>query len=257
MGTATENAVRLAERLLAHFGGLPGLYRASFNELRNQHGLGEAKAAQLQAALELGKRLLSMSPEDRASVRSPQDVANLVQGEMALLEQEHLRVVLLNTRNQVLGMPELYRGSVNSAQVRVAEVLRPAVRENCPALVVVHNHPSGDPTPSGQDIALTKELVAAGKLLDIEVLDHIVIGRGRFVSLKEPTRGSSRGASRAAVAAYDVGSSSKDLAARATVSIASARRSISSNHSGLYWSAALAPPRLAPVPVAAYLTPKL
>ncbi len=189
VGTATENAVRLAERLLAHFGGLPGLYRASFNELRNQHGLGEAKAAQLQAALELGKRLLSMSPEDRASVRSPQDVANLVQGEMALLEQEHLRVVLLNTRNQVLGMPELYRGSVNSAQVRVAEVLRPAVRENCPALVVVHNHPSGDPTPSGQDIALTKELVAAGKLLDIEVLDHIVIGRGRFVSLKETNQG--------------------------------------------------------------------
>ena len=132
VGTATENAVRLAERLLAHFGGLPGLYRASFNELRNQHGLGEAKAAQLQAALELGKRLLSMSPEDRASVRSPQDVANLVQGEMALLEQEHLRVVLLNTRNQVLGMPELYRGSVNSAQVRVAEVLRPAVREKLP-----------------------------------------------------------------------------------------------------------------------------
>ncbi len=189
VGTATENAVRLAERLLAHFGGLPGLYRASFNELRNQHGLGEAKAAQLQAALELGKRLLSMSPEDRASVRSPQDVANLVQGEMALLEQEHLRVVLLNTRNQVLGVPELYRGSVNSAQVRVAEVLRPAVRENCPALVVVHNHPSGDPTPSGQDIALTKELVAAGKLLDIEVLDHIVIGRGRFVSLKETNQG--------------------------------------------------------------------
>ena len=189
VGTATENAVRLAERLLAHFGGLPGLYRASFNELRNQHGLGEAKAAQLQAALELGKRLLSMSPEDRASVRSPQDVANLVQGEMALLEQEHLRVVLLNTRNQVLGVPELYRGSVNSAQVRVAEVLRPAVRENCPALVVVHNHPSGDPTPSGQDIALTKELVAAGKLLDIEVLDHIVIGRGRFVSLKETSQG--------------------------------------------------------------------
>ncbi len=189
VGTATENAVRLAERLLAHFGGLPGLYRASFNELRNQHGLGEAKAAQLQAALELGKKLRSMSPEERATVRSPQDVANLVQEEMALLEQEHLRVVLLNTRNQVLGVPELYRGSVNSAQVRVAEVLRPAVRENCPALVVVHNHPSGDPTPSGQDIALTKELVAAGKLLDIEVLDHIVIGRGRFVSLKETNQG--------------------------------------------------------------------
>lgn len=185
VGTAAENAVHLAERLLATFGGLPGLYRATFSELRNEHGLGEAKAAQLQAALELGKRLLAAQPEERATVRSPQDVANLLRGEMALLEQEHLRVVLLNTRNQVMGVQEIYKGSVNAAQVRVGEVLRPAVRENCPAIVVVHNHPSGDPTPSPQDIAVTKELVAAGKQLDIEVLDHIIIGQGRHVSMKE------------------------------------------------------------------------
>lgn len=189
VGTAAENAVRLAERLLARFGGLPGLRNASFGELKAQHGLGEAKAAQLHAALELGLRLQAAQPEDRATVRSPQDVANLVQGEMALLEQEHLRVVLLNTRNQVMSILELYKGSVNSAQVRVSEVLRPAVRENCPALVVVHNHPSGDPTPSAQDIELTKELVAAGKLLDIEVLDHLIIGRGRHVSMKETGQG--------------------------------------------------------------------
>ena len=185
VGTAAENVVHLAERLLATFGGLPGLRRATFSELRNEHGLGEAKAAQLQAALELGKRLLAAQPEERATVRSPQDVANLLRGEMALLEQEHLRVVLLNTRNQVMGVQEIYKGSVNAAQVRVGEVLRPAVRENCPALVVVHNHPSGDPTPSPQDIAVTKELVEAGKLLDIEVLDHIIIGQGGHVSMKE------------------------------------------------------------------------
>ncbi|HLC29823.1 MAG TPA: DNA repair protein RadC [Dehalococcoidia bacterium] len=185
VGTAAENAVHLAERLLATFGCLPGLYKATFGELRNEHGLGEAKAAQLQAALELGKRLLAAQPEERATVRSPQDVANLLRGEMALLEQEHLRVVLLNTRNQVMGVQEIYKGSVNAAQVRVGEVLRPAVRENCPALVVVHNHPSGDPTPSPQDIAVTKELVEAGKLLDIEVLDHIIIGQGGHVSMKE------------------------------------------------------------------------
>ena len=185
VGTAAENVVHLAERLLATFGGLPGLRRATFSELRNEHGLGEAKAAQLQAALELGKRLLAAQPEERATVRSPQDVANLLRGEMALLEQEHLRVVLLNTRNQVMGVQEIYKGSVNAAQVRVGEVLRPAVRENCPALVVVHNHPSGDPTPSPQDIAVTKELVAAGKQLDIEVLDHIIIAQGGHVSMKE------------------------------------------------------------------------
>jgi len=177
--------VRLAQRLLAHFGGLAGIHRASFGELRNEHGLGEAKAAQLQAALELGKRLLAVQPEDRVTVSSPQDVFTLVQGEMALLEQEHLRVVLLTTRNQVVGVHELYKGSVNSAQVRVSEVLRPAVRENCPALIVVHNHPSGDPTPSAPDVTLTKELVAAGKLLSIEVLDHIIVAQGRFVSMKE------------------------------------------------------------------------
>lgn len=185
VGTATENAVRLAERLLARFSGLPGLHRATFGELCQEHGLGEAKAAQLQAALELGKRLLAVQPEDRVTVRSPQDIANLLQGEMGLLEQEHLRVVLLNSRNQVVGVTELYKGSVNSAQVRVSEVLRPAVRENCPALVVVHNHPSGDPTPSAPDVAMTTEVVAAGKLLDIQVLDHIILARGRFVSMKE------------------------------------------------------------------------
>jgi DNA repair protein RadC len=126
VGTATENAVRLAERLLARFDGLPGIQRATFTELCSEHGLGEAKAAQLQAALELGKRLLAVLPEDRATVRSPQDVANLLQGEMGLLEQEHLRVVLLTTRNQVVGATELYKGSVNTAQVRVSEVLRRA-----------------------------------------------------------------------------------------------------------------------------------
>lgn len=185
VGTAKENAVRLGERLLARFSGLAGLSKATFGELRAEYGLGEAKAAQVQAALELGRRMKVLQPEGRPTIHSPQDVFNLLQGEMALLEQERLRVVLLNARNQVVGTPEIYRGSVNSAHVRVAEVLRPAVRENCPAMLVVHNHPSGDPTPSTPDITLTKELVAAGKQLDIEVLDHIIIGQTSFVSMKE------------------------------------------------------------------------
>ncbi len=184
VGSERESAVALASRLLAKFRGLAGLARASFGELCAEHGMGEAKAAQVKAALELGKRLLAASPGERPVVRSPQDVARLL-GDMALLEQEHLRVLLLNTRNHVVGVPEVYKGNVNSAQVRVAEVFREAVREGCPAIVVVHNHPSGDPEPSADDVAITRQLVAAGQLLGIEVLDHVVLARGGYVSLRE------------------------------------------------------------------------
>jgi DNA repair protein RadC len=184
-GTQRESVVALATRLLSTYRGLIGLARASFRELCAEKGLGEAKAAQLKAALELGRRLSSTQPEERVVVRSPADIANLLQTEMGLLEQEHLRVVLLNQRNQVLAIPELYRGSVNTSLIRVAELFRDAVRQNCPAVVLVHNHPSGDPTPSNDDIAMTKQAMEAGKLLDIEVLDHVIIGQGRYVSLKE------------------------------------------------------------------------
>ncbi len=184
-GTPSENVLSLATAALARFGGLPGLSRASLGELCTQHGMGEAKAAQIKASLELGRRLLSAQPEERAVIRCPQDVANLLLAEMALLEQEHLRVVLLNSKNQVLAMPEVYKGSVNTAQVRVSELFREAIREGCPAIIVVHNHPSGDPTPSRDDIDMTRALIEAGKLLDIEVLDHIVIGGQDVVSLRD------------------------------------------------------------------------
>ena len=104
---------------------------------------------------------------------------------MQALEQEVLRVILLDTRNQVLEIKEIYQGSVNTAQVRAADVFKPAVRKNATALIVVHNHPSGDPTPSPDDVAVTRELIKAGELIDVKVLDHIVIGRGRHVSMKE------------------------------------------------------------------------
>lgn len=185
VGTPTENVIRLAERLLVHFGGLGGMVKANFAELCAQHGVGQAKAAQLKAAMELGRRVSTLQPEERPVVRSPADVANLLQGEMGFLDQEHLRVVLLNTRNQVVAMPEVYKGNVNTSLIRVGEVFREAVRQACPAMIVVHNHPSGDPTPSSEDIAVTRQLVEAGKLLDIEVLDHLIIGHQRFVSLKE------------------------------------------------------------------------
>lgn len=188
-GTHTENVVSLASRLLVQSGGLAGLARASWSELCAYQGVGEAKAAQLKAALELGRRLLALQPQDRPVVASPRDVALLVQSEMEALDQEELKVLLLNTKKQVLGIQTVYRGSVSNAVIRAAEVFRPAVRENCPCLIVVHNHPSGDPTPSAEDIQVTRHLAVAGRLLDIELLDHVILGQGRFVSLKEQQLG--------------------------------------------------------------------
>lgn len=185
VGTTSENVMRLAERLLITFGGLSGLARASFAELCLQRGMGDAKTAQVKAALEMGRRLLTDHPEERMVVRSPADVANLLMLEMGYLEQEHLRVVLLNTKNQVLAMPEVYKGSLNTSLIRVGELFREAVRQNCAALVVVHNHPSGDPTPSQEDVQITEQIVEAGELLGIDVLDHLVIGQQQFVSLRE------------------------------------------------------------------------
>ena len=184
-GAASESVLNLSAKLLARFGGLSGLAKAGFGELCMERGLAEAKAAQLKAALELGRRLLSTQPEERLVVKSPQDIANLLQAEMSLLDQEELRLVLLNTKNQVLAVSQLYKGSIDTSLIRVSELFREAVRENCPALVVVHNHPSGDPTPSPEDIKITEQIVEAGKLLDIEVLDHLIIGHQRYVSLKE------------------------------------------------------------------------
>jgi DNA repair protein RadC len=185
VGVPGENAVQVGQRLLQTFGGLTGLHRATFDEVRAQHGIGEAKAAQIKAAIELGRRLMVESPEERPAINSPAEAAALVQYEMSGLEQEHLRVILLDTRNHVLGIEEVYKGSVNSSQVHIGEVFKPAIRRNAPAIIVIHNHPSGDPTPSPDDVAVTRAILQAGKLLDIDVLDHMVIGQGRWVSLKE------------------------------------------------------------------------
>jgi len=184
-GVGGESVLDMARRLLSGYGGLPGLARASFAELRAEKGLGEAKTAQLKAALELGRRMLLAAPEDRFIVRSPADVAQLLMAEMAHLEQEHFRVLYLDTRNRLIGSETVYVGSLNASHIRVGEVFRDAVKRNCAAIIVVHNHPSGDPTPSPEDVEVTRQLVAAGNLLDIEVLDHLIIGQQRFVSLRE------------------------------------------------------------------------
>lgn len=185
VGVPGENAVQVGQRLLNQLGGLQGLHRAGLDQVCEQHGIGPAKAAQIKAAIELGRRLAVESPEERPSIHSPSDAANLVQYEMGALEQEELRVILLDTRNRVEKILTVYKGSLNSSQVRVGEVFKDAIRSNSAAIIVVHNHPSGDPSPSPDDVALTRAVVQAGKLLDVEVLDHLVIRRGRFISLKE------------------------------------------------------------------------
>jgi DNA repair protein RadC len=184
-GVSGESVLDMARRLLASYGGLPGLARASLAELQAEKGLGRAKTAQLKAALELGRRVLLVSPEDRFVVRSPSDVAQLMMAEMFHLEQEHFRVLYLDTRNRLLGSDTVYIGSLNASHIRVGEVFRDAIKRSCAAIIVVHNHPSGDPAPSPEDVEVTRQLIAAGDLLDIEVLDHLIIGQQRFVSLRE------------------------------------------------------------------------
>lgn len=194
VGSTGESVLRLSERVLATYGGLGGVAKASYGELCDLHGISDAKACQILSALELGRRLTSLQPDDRAVIRTPQDVFNLLSAEMGFLVQEHLKVLLLNTKNEVLATREIYKGNVNSAVIRVSEVLRPAVRENCPNIIIAHNHPSGDPTPSPEDILVTRQIRACAEMMDIELLDHIVIGNQRFVSLKERGLGFNNGA---------------------------------------------------------------
>lgn len=184
-GTRGENVLNLAERLLRDHGGLSGLARAPYKELTRVKGMGNTKAIELQAVFELGRRLATAAPDDKPVVKSPADAANLL-SDMNVMEQEVMRTLLLDTKNRVLAIKTVYTGSVNTTVIRVAELFKEAIRQNCAAIIVAHNHPSGDPSPSPEDVAVTRELVQAGKLLDIDVLDHLVIGAGqKFVSLKE------------------------------------------------------------------------
>jgi DNA repair protein RadC len=184
-GMRGRSAVDLAAEALARHDGLTGLARATEQELAEVNGVGSAKAAQLVAAFELGRRLLADWPAGRWAIRGPRDVADRLILQMGRLEREELRVVLLDTKNQVLRVTTVYQGNVSASLVRVGELFRDAVRLNAAGLILVHNHPSGDPTPSPDDLHLTAEALAAGRLLDIEVLDHLVIGHDAYASLRD------------------------------------------------------------------------
>ena len=183
--------IETAEALIAHFGSLRRIHKASPGELADVRGIGQQTAARLASALELGRRLAVETDDEHPAITSPAEAAALIQYDMSLLEQEEMWILLLNTRNRLIAIHKLYRGSVNCAQVRIGEIFKAAIRANATSIIVAHAHPSGDPTPSPDDVALTRAIVQAGKLIDIECIDHIICGRasaGRptgFVSLKE------------------------------------------------------------------------
>ena len=183
-GSAQENVVRLAERILARNDGLQGLAQATPAELGEIKGLGEAKIAQIVAVVELSRRITVYRNSDRPLVRTSADAAHFM-NDMANLPQEHVRVMLVDNNRRIIATPTVYIGTVNASVLRVSEVFREAIARNSPAIILAHNHPSGDPAPSPEDVELTRVLCAAGHLLDIQVLDHIIIAQQGWTSLKD------------------------------------------------------------------------
>ena len=183
-GNASETAVRLAERILAHLDGLSGLAQANTTDLQDINGLGNAKITQIVASFELGRRLTTARSNEHPLIKSAADAARLV-ADLAGLTQENVRVILLDSAQRVITAPTIYIGTINLSVLRIAEIYREAIAHSSPAIILAHNHPSGDPTPSPEDIELTRALATAGQLLDIRFVDHIIIGRQGWVSLRE------------------------------------------------------------------------
>ncbi len=184
-GNPSESALRLAETLLDRQGGLAGFGHATMEEIEQVKGIGEAKAITVLAAIELGRRVTSLAPVGRAVIRTPDDVAALLMPRFRYETKESFIAVLLSTKNHVLKAPVISTGSLNASIVHPRELFREAINASAASVILAHNHPSGDPAPSPEDVELTRKLVEAGKLLDIPVLDHVVLGDGKYVSFKE------------------------------------------------------------------------
>ena len=186
-GSAQGSALELAQALLTRFVSLRGLADATIDELTSVHGVGLAKAAEIKAALELARRLQIEAAGERPAIETPADAARVLASHLSGASDERLVVVLLDTRHRVMRVRQVAQGAVNTVHIRMADLFREAVRDGCTALLLAHNHPSGDPTPSGKDVALTRQAAEAGSLLGIKVLDHIVIARGAggYMSLRE------------------------------------------------------------------------
>lgn len=184
-GTKNESALSLAYKILKQQEGLRFLTDCTVQELGNISGIGQAKAAQLRAAVELGKRVSAFVKEQDNYVKCPQDVANLLMEEMRYLKKEYMKLILLNVKCNVISIENISIGNLNASIVHPREVYLPAIKKSSASVIMVHNHPSGDPTPSNEDINITKRIAEAGKIIGIELVDHIIIGDGRYISLKE------------------------------------------------------------------------
>lgn len=183
-GTKQMSAVDLAAQLFAHFKDLTGLLDATVEELAVVKGVGPVKAVQIKAALEIGRRLALMPATKRTIIQSPDDAALLMMDNMRYLDREHFKAILLNTKNQVLAVETISIGTLNSSVVHPRELFKVAIKKSSANIILVHNHPSGDPTPSREDIDITRRIQEGGEILGISVLDHLIIGDNKFVSLK-------------------------------------------------------------------------
>lgn len=184
-GTKDESVVHLANRIMRQVGSIRQLVDLSIEELTEIKGIGTAKAIQIKAGIELGRRITRTGKEEVKAIRSPRDAADLLIEQLRYLQKEHFVCLFLNTKNHIISQETLSMGSLNASIVHPREVFRAAIKCSSASVIFAHNHPSGDPTPSPEDVALTKRLVEAGKIIGIEVLDHLVIGDMKFVSLKE------------------------------------------------------------------------
>ncbi|WP_082235967.1 RadC family protein [Halobacillus massiliensis] len=184
-GSRQESVTELAKRILVHFEGIDLLKGATIEELTAIKGIGTAKAVQLLASIEFGQRIHRTKLAERYVIRSPEDGADYIMEEMRELKQEHFVCLFLNTKNQVIHRQTIFIGSLNASIVHPREVFKEAVKRSAASIICAHNHPSGDPTPSQEDIQVTRRLNECGKMIGIELLDHIVIGDRKFISLKE------------------------------------------------------------------------
>lgn len=184
-GTISESAVKLADKVLAAAGDLRNLVDLTVEQLETIKGIGKAKALQLKAGIELGRRLSRSGLQDMPLIKSPKDAADLVSDELKYLQKEHFVVLFLNTKNRVIGKETLSIGSLNASIVHPREVFRSAIQRSSASIICAHNHPSGDPAPSPEDIEVTRRLRDAGQLIGITMLDHLIIADQSFVSMKE------------------------------------------------------------------------
>ncbi|HPU01437.1 MAG: DNA repair protein RadC [Firmicutes bacterium] len=184
-GISRESAVQLAAKLLSRSGGLRSLPDLTLEEMEQIKGVGPAKAIQVKAALELGRRLATLPPEEGESITSPRQAAALFMEQLRYEKREHFMILLLNTKNHVISKEEISIGSLNASIVHPREIFKIPLRKSAASIILVHNHPSGDPSPSQEDLEVTRRLVEAGNILGIAVRDHIVIGDGRYFSFKE------------------------------------------------------------------------